>query len=267
MLLLLKLTLVPMLIWGISVAGRIWGPSVAGWLSAFPVVTGPILLFIGMEQGRAFAADAAGATLSAILAHLSFGLGYAWVAVRRPWWIALPAGLCAYVACLLLLSQAPGGLWPALPVLACVLVFARRLFPSDVPADARSERGPAPQRHAAHPLAEMLCRMAAGAALVMAVTWMAAQAGPHWSGLLAMFPVLGVVLAVFSHRQMGGSFTVALLRNMVWGYFAFATFCTLLALMLRAHGLLAGFVVAVGAALMVQAATLVLIRRQAAPAR
>jgi hypothetical protein len=34
--LVLKLALVPMLILGVTLAGRRWGPSVAGWLSAFP---------------------------------------------------------------------------------------------------------------------------------------------------------------------------------------------------------------------------------------
>src|SRR5690606_16609399 len=119
MLLLLKLTLVPLLIWGITMAGRIWGPSVAGWLSAFPVVTGPILFFISVEQGSAFGAAAAGATSLAILAHLSFGLGYAWAASRRPWAPALLCGLGAYAACLYGLSLwSPAALPAALALLA-----------------------------------------------------------------------------------------------------------------------------------------------------
>jgi len=78
-----------------------------------------------------------------------------------------------------------------------------------------------------------------------------------------MFPVLGVVLAVFSHRQSGAGFTVALLRNMVWGYFAFGTFCVLLASGLREHGVGLSFAIAVAGALFVQGATLVAIRRKA----
>jgi hypothetical protein len=41
--LLLKLLLVPLLIYLVTLAGRRWGPAVAGWLSAFPIVAGPIL--------------------------------------------------------------------------------------------------------------------------------------------------------------------------------------------------------------------------------
>ena len=69
--LLLKLFLVPLLIALVTLAGRRWGPGVAGWLSAFPVVAGPILFFIAVEQGADFAANAAVGTLSAVLAMLS----------------------------------------------------------------------------------------------------------------------------------------------------------------------------------------------------
>jgi hypothetical protein len=70
----LKLILVPALIAGVTLAGRRWGPAVAGWLSAFPVVAGPILLFMALEHGPTFAATAAIGTLSAVLAILAFGV-------------------------------------------------------------------------------------------------------------------------------------------------------------------------------------------------
>lgn len=259
-LLLLKLTLVPLLIWGISVAGRVWGPSVAGWLSAFPVVTGPILFFISVEQGAVFGASAAAFTLTAILAHLSFGLGYAWSARRWPWPVALCGGLGVYAACLLGLRVLPLVFPATLVLVLAVLLVARRLFP-DEQANQMSVSG---ARHAS-PVLEMGLRMVSGALLVILVTWLAGDAGPLWSGLLAMFPVLGVVLAVFSHRTSGVAFTVALLRNMVWGYFAFATFCVLLAAVLGRHGLVWGFGLAVLGALLVQGLTLMFVRRVVSP--
>lgn len=261
-LLTLKLTLVPLLIWGISAAGRIWGPSVAGWLSAFPVVTGPILFFICAEQGPAFAADAAGATLGAILAHLAFGLAYAWAATRWQWGVALVVGLAGYAVCLLALSVAALPLHVILPVVLGVLLVARRAFPELSPGHQLAGR--ADHRPALNPTLEMGLRMAAGVLLVLLVTGIAAGAGPRWSGLLAMFPVLGVVLAVFSHRQSGAAFTVALLRNMVWGYFAFGTFCVLLAEALKAQGMALSFAMATIAALAVQGGSLTLLRRSAA---
>ena len=56
LILLLKLLLVPSLIYAVTLVGRRWGPGVAGWMSAFPIVSGPILLTVTLEQGAAFAA-------------------------------------------------------------------------------------------------------------------------------------------------------------------------------------------------------------------
>jgi lipoprotein signal peptidase len=64
-------------------AGRKWGPEVAGWLSAFPIVSGPILLTISLEQGAAFAAAAAEGTLLAVIAILVFSVAYAWASIRN----------------------------------------------------------------------------------------------------------------------------------------------------------------------------------------
>src|SRR5690348_16799802 len=80
--LLLKLFLVPVLIYLVTLCGRRWGPGVAGWLSAFPIIAGPILLTIALEQGSAFAASAAEGTLLAVIAILVFGLAYAWASAR-----------------------------------------------------------------------------------------------------------------------------------------------------------------------------------------
>lgn len=248
----LKLTLVPALILGITLAGRRWGPAVAGWLSAFPVISAPLLFFIAREQGTSFAAAAATATLSAVLANLAYGLAYAWSASRRSWPASITLGLLAFGAAVLLLN-----LWaPALP-LACVVVFAlltvsHRLYPA----------GPHPHLPTRSPArgSDLPWRMVTGMVLVLAVSTFAAHLGPRLSGLLAMFPVMGSVLAVFSHRQYGPGFTILLLRNMVWGYYAFAVFCAVLALALPALTIGTAFTAALTAALIVQAVVRALLK-------
>jgi hypothetical protein len=94
--------------------------------------------------------------------------------------------------------------------------------------------------------------MLAGAGLTVAVTQAAGGLGPKLSGLFAMFPVMSTVLVGFSHRAFGPGFALALLRGMVAGYYAFAVFCLVLALLLpgRAPGL--AFAVATACALAVQ---------------
>ncbi|POZ61264.1 hypothetical protein C2I19_14405 [Chromobacterium alticapitis] len=96
--------------------------------------------------------------------------------------------------------------------------------------------------------------MLAGAALVLAITGLSSRLGPGLSGLLAVFPVLGSVLAVFSHLSAGPAATIRLLRGMVRGFYAFIAFCAALAL-----GPLpspAAFALALAAAVAVQAAAM-----------
>ncbi|PAU51029.1 hypothetical protein [Pseudomonas sp. PICF141] len=50
---------------------------------------------------------------------------------------------------------------------------------------------------------KLLLRMLAGALLTLAVTLLASTVGERWSGLLAVFPVLGSVMAVFSQHTAG----------------------------------------------------------------
>lgn len=250
--LVLKLAIVPTFILGISLSGQRWGPAIAGWLSGLPVVAGPILFFMAREQGAAFAAEAAVATASAVCGSIVFSAAYSWTATRQRWPLCLLAAAVAYFVTIALLAWlAPGVVAAALMSLALVIV-APRLFPK---VEMTSSPGPMPK-------SELLVRMAAGATLVFLATWFASSLGPRLSGLVAMFPVLGTVLAVFSHRHAGAAFTTQLLRGMAAGFYAFITFCVVLALTLEPWGIGMSFLAAIVAALLVQAGAKVLLLRR-----
>jgi hypothetical protein len=241
--LLLKLFLVPALIALVTLAGRRWGPAAAGWLSAFPIVAGPILWFIAIEQGAAFAARAAIGTLSAVLAMLAFGLSYAWAATRYPWPLSLPLAYVGYAAAVIVLD-----LWNASTVLIAGLVVLAGLWlaPHLYPVMPAAAKAPA------KPPNDMLLRMALGALLVLLVTHFAASLGPDLSGVFAMFPVMGTVLVLFTHRSAGAAATVQLLRGMVLGFYAFGTFCVVLAWALSVTGVGLAFLCALTAAAVIQ---------------
>lgn len=240
--LLLKLTLVPALIAAITLAGRRWGPTVAGWLSAFPVVSGPILLFIAIEQGASFAATSAVGTLSAVLAILAFGICYAWAATRFTWPVSLVAGFAGYFIAVAALNHWTPSVSFSLPAVLIALLLAPRLYPSQSFSDHKTSA----------PANDILLRMIAGALLVLSVTHFASRMGPNLSGVFAMFPVMGSVLVVFSHRHSGSTFAIHLLRGMVLGYYAFGAFCAILALTLRSMDVVPAFLVSVGTAVLVQ---------------
>jgi hypothetical protein len=251
LLLALKLTLVPALIGAVTLAGRRWGPSVAGWLSAFPVVSAPILFFITIDQGSAFAANAAAGTLSAVLAILVFGISYAWTATQYSWGLSLVVGFLAYFGAVTCLS-----LWAPSLALAASAVFAAllvspRLFPTlatNVPVS-----GARPN--------DIHWRMVAGAILVLLVTHFSSRLGPQLSGVFAMFPVMSSVLVVFSHRHSGAGFAVNLLRGMVLGYYACAVFCLVLSLALSSMGVSTAFLASLACAVLIQATSRIYLHR------
>jgi hypothetical protein len=239
--LVLKLFLVPFLIYMITLAGHRWGPAVAGWLSAFPVVAGPILLTIAFEHGAPFAAAAAEGTLLAVGATLVFCVAYAWASGRFGVTGALVAALLAYAGAVTLLQ---GMQAPVLMVFAAIwaaLALAPRLFPRVAAPMGTGGRSN-----------DMLWRMFGAAALVLAVTCGASELGPRLAGIFAMFPVMGTVLVGFAHAQSGRAHAVALLRGMVLGYFAFAAFCLVVSLLLRQVPIPMAFAAAFLCALVVQ---------------
>ncbi len=252
----LKLFLVPAFLLLVSLAGKRWGPSVGGWFAGLPVVAGPILFFLAFERGDAFASSAASAALSAVVASVAFSVTYSHAAQRMSWAPSLLLALPAWGVTAFGLSLLPSNASLSLLVALATLIAAPRLFPAVCAM---------PSPHAVS-IAELCCRMLAGAVLTLVVTVAAGSLGSNWSGLLAVFPVLGIVLAVFSHRTQGSVFVAALLSAMAAGLYSFASFCFALSLALPQMGIPAAFAAAVTLAVAVQATTKRTLTRRASGA-
>lgn len=252
--LILKLLLIPGFLLLISLAGKRWGPSVAGWLSGLPVVVGPILFFLAIEQGPAFAAQSAVAALSAMFAMIAFCITYAQVAQRANWPSALMTSLAVWTVIAWGLSLIPASLPFSVAAAAVALLSSPYLFPKVQPV----LNGPAPKSD------KLIWRMIAGAALTLLVTMLASTVGERWSGLLAVFPVLGSVMAVFSQQTRGPAFTAALLRATATGMYSFSAFCLVSALTLPSLGL-SGFAVGIAVAVAMLGVTRKLLAKPAPP--
>src|SRR3954466_2069610 len=105
MLLVFKLLLTSLLIGLVSLVGRRWGPTVSGWLVGLPLTSGPIALFLALEQGTAFAAQAAQSTLLGLVSLAVFCLTYSWLALSRGWAQSLFGSAVAYLVVTLALHQ------------------------------------------------------------------------------------------------------------------------------------------------------------------
>ena len=247
-----KILIAPVLIGLVSLAGRKWGPGIAGWLLGLPLNSAPILAFIVLQEGRPFAAAAALGSLLGIVAWAAFGLVYALSCPRLPWWASMLAGWTAYgTMAWLLLRVHLSVSWTFVFVVAA-LISILLAFPRPEQIDSVLPR----RKY------ELWLRMITATVMVVALTGAAKALGPQRSGILAAFPNYTTILAVFSHQQSAAS-AVKVLRGVTMGLFTTATFCVVLSACLMQTGAVLSFLLALTAAGLVQAGSLVFVRRGA----
>ena len=87
-----------------TLAGRRWGPRLAGILIVLPVVAGPILLIIYLEQGPTYLTGAATAATLGVVPLALYAVVFATVARRHGWLVSLLASCGAVLAVDVLLT-------------------------------------------------------------------------------------------------------------------------------------------------------------------
>ena len=245
--LLLKLLLVPSFLVLVTLIGKRWGPGVAGCLSGFPFSAGPILFIVALEQGPVFAASAATASLAAVCSTIVFCAAYAHASLWFGWVHSLLIAFGAWGSAAFLLTFIPIDLfWVSLPVALLSLLIAPTIFPR-----RKTDFATRP-----FSLVELAVRAGAGATLTLIVSFSAEAIGTSWSGLLTTYPVIGTVMATFSHHKYGPEFVTVLLRAMATGLYSLGAFFLVLALSLAHWGTALGFIAATVFALLVQFAML-----------
>ncbi|MHB1537335.1 MAG: hypothetical protein ACYCUM_09415 [Solirubrobacteraceae bacterium] len=249
----LKLLLAPSFVLLATLAGRRFGTRAAGLVGGLPVVGGPILLVYALEHGRAFAASAATGTLLGLVSLVAFVVVYGRLARGLAPPASLLGGWAAFFALTFAFSSVPLPAPAALGVLAAVLALAPRLLPQVPPP--RDGRG--------IPAWDLPLRAACAAALVLVLTATASALGSRVSGLLAPFPVLASVLAVFTHAQRGREALHGLLRGLLVGYGAFTLFAFTLAELLPSAGVALAFLASLAAALLCQGTVLAILTSSA----
>jgi len=251
-LLLLKLILTPILIGGASLAARRWGPSVGGWLVALPLTSGPIALYLALDQGNAFAAGVAQGSIAGLLGDATFALVYGLVARRTGWPISVACGFAAFAVTALCMQPVLGA--PAVVVFAVVAVAMAICLALAAPAPEGSPAAPAPAW-------DIPARMVVGTGIVLAITAAAETLGPSLSGLLAALPVYVTVLAVFAHSLEGPGSAIHVVRGLQVGLFGTIVFFLVINASIERLGIAAAFGAALVAVAAVQSVSLRLLRR------
>ncbi len=223
--------------------GRRYGPRAAGLVGSLPIVAGPVLLVLAVEQGEAFAADASAGTLLALVAVVAFLLVLAGASSRWGTAVTVALAWAAFLATAVLVSGFEPGPLAGAAIGGAALGLGALLLP----------RGAVVPLARRMPAWDLPLRAAAAATLVLVVTALADEAGPRLSGALALSPIAISVLSGFSLATQGRASTLVLLRGLVTGLPAVVCFFTIVALTIEPWGTGASFLTASLAALALQA--------------
>jgi hypothetical protein len=236
--LVLRIALAPLLVGGSTLAAKKWGASVGGWLLGLPLLSGPISMIMLAERGSDFAQSAARGTLFGLAAAAAFCAAYAAASRRLSWWGSLLVGYGAFATAAGLFSLMHLSLGGTLLVVTAVLGVL--VLATGRPGEAR----PAPEP----PKWDMPVRMAITSLLVVTVSLAAGYLGAAAAGMLAPLPVLGAIMAAFTHRRCGAGAARRLLHGAVVGTWGAVAFFTVVVLLLGSGSPVAVYAVALLAA-------------------
>jgi hypothetical protein len=223
---LLKLVLTPLLVGAITLCARRWGHRLGGTLAGLPLTSGPVSVFLLLEQGEAFAARAAEATVLGLVGVVAYCLTYSLCSFRlRAGWCVLLASLALSTATYLL-SHINVPLLLAFLFALTSIVLARRFLGTVTP-----ERPPAQEQ--VIPPWDIPLRMLIAAGVVGALTLLATRLGPQLTGIISPWPVVIAIIAASVHVQASGLAARQVMRGALAGSFAFALFFFLVANLLQ----------------------------------
>ena len=254
-LLILKLILTPVLIALVTWVGRRWGPSMGGWLMGFPLTSGPVSALLALQYGHSFAAHAAIGTMGGQASDCIFCLVYCLVSQFTGWPLSALAAMLSFFVAIFIWNSVQLSLLMTFALVVAIIALMYFLMPRQTGAVTA----------AATPRWDLPARMIAAAAFVVLLTTFANSLGARLSGLLTPFPLFTIVIAVFTHHQQGPAATAQLLRGVVLGGFAFATFFLLVAVLLPVTGMGWTYLAATTAALVLNGLALRYLRQTQSP--
>ena len=248
----LKLILAPIIIGSASLAGRRWGAAVSGWLVGLPLTSGPVAFFLALSHDRAFAFDAIRGTLSGGFSLIAFSLTYAWAAKRFNWVASILASVLVFAGMTMLMQNI---IIPFIPLFFCVvaIIFIGLWF---MPKQESVTSSSTPGKW------DIPARIFIGTSFILLITGIAPYIGARLTGLLTTIPLYISILTIFAHRHDGHASANNVLHGLILGLFSFAGFYLVLGLLIEQTSLAASFGAAIIATLIVQGASLLILRQR-----
>jgi hypothetical protein len=250
---LLKIAVPPILVALMSLATRIWGPTVGGLLMGLPWMTGPVLFFLALDKGDAFAAGACAGIELGIVCICAFMLAYGIVSAFAAWPVCLVAAGASFVATAWLVRDVEVSLGEAALIAVVSLAVSLALLPRP-----RTSAVQVPL-----PWWDIPARVVTTLGLVAIIMLSADALGPRLSGVASTYPVILTVIGAFAHQQSGRDAVLRVLRGLTVSLLSFVAFFLVVGWMLAPLGLAGAFTVASAVSLTIGAALFAFTRRRA----
>ena len=250
--LLLKIAIPPILVALVSLAARRWGATVGGLIMGLPWMTGPVLYFLALTKGDAFAIKACLGIELAVVGMGSFILGYGVMSRIAPWPVCLATALAGYLGTAWFTQALDLELWIAGALGAATLIATFLLLPKPQTSAAPGQL----------PWWDIPARMVCVFALVAGIMTGADLLGPQRSGILASYPVILTVIGSFTHHQWGRDAALRVLRGISLSLLGFVAFFVVIGYGVPVFGLEASFGLAALTGLATSAVLLIVNRWQ-----
>lgn len=238
---LIKMVVTPVLMLAICLAMRRWGSFIGGILSGLPLTSGPIVIFLTIEQGRHFATQSASGALSGLSAVLLTYLFYLVISRFIPVLFTCLMAIIffALMSSLLLMVSSPAiAIIISMAAIMLMVYFTRQQDASEIKTPKAS-------------VWDIPFRMLTSTVMLFVITSSAHILGPQISGILAPIPVIAWPLTVFAHVHSGRNAMLAVMRGNAISAIGVIIFYEIVRVLLPSAGLFSTFALALISAVVV----------------
>ena len=192
------------------------GPRWGGLVASLPVAAGPAYVMLALQHPPAFIADAALGSMAANPATVLFGVIVVRLVQRHGLFVAVPAGLLAWLAATLAFRAI------ALDVVAVVLLNVVAHTTGILLTRRQMQWVPGAARPRGRPWFELPARAAMVGLLVASVVTASHALGPVLSGIGAVIPVTYTSLVLVVAPRQGRDAAAAVMASALRGFAGFS---------------------------------------------
>lgn len=236
----LKICLIPFLIFLVSLITRRFGAIFGAAFSGLPLISAPISLYYIIEQGTQFGLEAAYGSFLGMITLVFYALSYCYISLKASLNFTLITTTFIWIILTALFNQFAGtSLW-IIPLTVIIILFGIWLLPQPRPLKQLEK-----VKKAQMPYLQMLV----GALMMVCMTALAHILPSNLSGMLLMFPVLAGILPYFALRDQGPGAVSIFFKGSLTGLLIGSAFFTTVLLLLPQYGTAPTYIAALAVSL------------------